>query len=185
MKFSLRIIVALALAMGLNACSGTCGSDGRDLAGVCREDLLRETDRYEVYYQEDSGGTVVIDKSNGQIFDRFLKRYRLNGLQPLLWEGLSEALGEDDMDILHGYAHTKNGVIQLPERSLRPVEGGLVFEYQDGELVSCVGGEVEFTILNEDLWPFLTRKAKKLLDVPGAHGSTADSCLILSTPERI
>lgn len=158
--------------VGASSVAGTTSAAGAASpaaapAALTEETLLRETENYAVYYIEDGEGTVVIDKNKGQRFEKFLKPYCLNKLQPLLWEGLSEALNEDDQDILREYAHTENDRIQLPQRTLRPVEGGLVFEYQEGELVSCTDGEIEFTILQEDLDPFLTRRAKKLLGITG------------------
>lgn len=175
------VAAALALSLAALLCLTGCDRGGASSvvgttsaagaatpsAALTEETLLRETENYAVYYIEDGEGTVVIDKNKGQRFEKFLKPYCLNKLQPLLWDGLSEALNEDDQDILREYAHTENDRIQLPRRTLRPVEGGLVFEYQEGELVSCTDGEIEFTILQEDLYPFLTRRAKKLLGITG------------------
>lgn len=167
------VAAALALSLAVLLCLTGCYRGDTSSAAAApsvsaaltEETLLRETEKYAVYYIEDGEGTVVIDKSKNRRFEKFLKPYCLKKLQPLLWEGLSEALNEDDQDILREYTHTENGRIQLPLRTLRPVEGGLVFEYQEGELVSCTDGEIEFTILQEDLYPFLTRRAKKLLGV--------------------
>lgn len=152
---------ALVLSLVALLCLAGCHNNGQP--GAPAETLLRETDTYAVYYMEDGAGPIVIDKARGRAFDKFLKPHRLKKLQPLLWQGLSEALDEDDTEILREYTLTDNGKIQLPQRTLRPVEGGLVFEYQEGELVFCTDGEIQFTILQEDLQPFLTRRAKKLL----------------------
>lgn len=143
--------------------------------------MTDETDRYVVFDNEDyvymggaHGGIVGVgpltfDKKTGDMVESFLDPVCLKDLQPLLRKGIAEYFSTygDDVtpETVDEYLMTDNGIIPFPSWTPFPTEEGLGFLYQQYEIAPYAAGMPAFTISYDDILPFLTPKAKYLLNL--------------------
>ena len=139
----------------------------------------RETDRYVVFLSEDyvylggahggiiGRGPLTFDKEDGNLVERFLKTSCLEAIQPLLRKGLVGYFAEDEYEVtpdeLDNILMLDAGFIPFPAWTPFPSEDGLVFTYQQYEIAAYAAGMPNFTIPYEDILPYLTPEAKRLL----------------------
>ena len=138
-----------------------------------------ETDRYVIFLSEDivfSGGAhggiigcgpLTFDKKDGHLVEKFLKDSALQEMQPLLRKGLVQYYASNGQEIqpeqLGEYLTLSGDVIPYPVWSPIPTPEGLDFTYQQYEIASYADGMPSFTLPYEEVLPFLTEDAKKLI----------------------
>ena len=139
----------------------------------------RETDRYVVFLSEDyvylggahggiiGCGPLTFDKKDGHLVEKFLEASSLQEIQPLLRKGLVEYFSEDGEAVqpeqLDDWLMLEGGLIPFPSWTPYPSEDGLVFTYQQYEIASYADGMPSFTLSYDEVLPFLTEDAKKLI----------------------
>ena len=139
----------------------------------------RETDRYVVFLSEDyvylggahggiiGRGGLTFNKENGRLVERFLDPACLDAIQPLLRKGLTDYFNDVDAEVtpeeLDNYLFLESGVIPFPAWTSFPSDDGLVFTYQQYEIAAFAAGMPNFTIPYDDLLPYLTAEAKRLV----------------------
>lgn len=138
-----------------------------------------ETDRYVIFLSEDivfSGGAhggiigcgpLTFDKKDGHLVEKFLKDSALQEMQPLLRKGLVQYYASNGQEIqpeqLGEYLTLSGDVIPYPVWAPIPTPEGLDFTYQQYEIASYADGMPSFTLPYEEVLPFLTEDAKKLI----------------------
>ena len=138
-----------------------------------------ETDRYVIFLSEDivfSGGAhggiigcgpLTFDKKDGHLVEKFLKDSALQEMQPLLRKGLVQYYASNGQEIqpeqLGEYLTLSGDVIPYPAWAPIPTPEGLDFTYQQYEIASYADGMPSFTLPYEEVLPFLTEDAKKLI----------------------
>ena len=138
-----------------------------------------ETDRFVIFLSEDivfSGGAhggiigcgpLTFDKKDGHLVEKFLKDSALQEMQPLLRKGLVQYYASNGQEIqpeqLGEYLTLSGDVIPYPVWSPIPTPEGLDFTYQQYEIASYADGMPSFTLPYEEVLPFLTEDAKKLI----------------------
>lgn len=138
-----------------------------------------ETDRYVIFLSEDivfSGGAhggiigcgpLTFDKKDGHLVEKFLKDSALQEMQPLLRKGLVQYYASNGQEIqpeqLGEYLTLSGDVIPYPVWAPIPTPEGLDFTYQQYEIASYADGMPSFTLPYEEVIPFLTEDAKKLI----------------------
>ena len=139
----------------------------------------RETDSYVVFLSEDyvylggahggiiGRGGLTFDKQEGLLVEKFLDPGCLEAIQPLLRKGLTDYFKEGDMEItqeeLDNFLFLESGTIPFPAWTPFPAENGLVFTYQQYEIAAYAAGMPNFTIPYEEILPYLTPEAKRLI----------------------
>ena len=139
----------------------------------------RETDRYVVFLSEDyvylggahggiiGRGGLTFDKKEGLLVERFLDPGCLEAIQPLLRKGLTDYFKDGDMEItpeeLDNFLFLESGTIPFPAWTPFLAENGLVFTYQQYEIAAYAAGMPNFTIPYEEILPYLTPEAKRLI----------------------
>ena len=110
---------------------------------------------------------MTFDKKDGRLVESLLVPGCTEAIQPLLVKGLlgyySEAgmeMGEED---LLQHLFIENNTVPLPSWTPYPGEEGLVFTYQQYEIASYAEGMPSFSVPYEEIKPFLTEEAAKLL----------------------
>lgn len=114
-------------------------------------------------------GDICFDRETGERI-KILKDDVADAMQPLLVKGLisyfsdyGEQMTEESlMEHLMLWETTQ---IPLPGWDPRPSADGLSFTYQQYEIASYADGMPNFTIPYEDVAPYLTPQAKKVLDM--------------------
>ena len=139
-----------------------------------------DTDRYVVFCSHNylymggahggitGEGDLTFSKKTGQLIDSFLKPDCVTDLQPLLKKGLISyysEFGGDPMTekTLMEQLQIEGEEIPLPAWAPFPSEDGLTFTYQQYEIACYADGMPSFTIPYEEIKPFLSKEAEKLL----------------------
>lgn len=140
-----------------------------------------ETDKYIVFRKNTAGFTggahgyydiinYTFDKSDGYMFNDFVKSGKELEMQDILKEGVKQYFKEQDQVItsdeqLWQYLLIDGTTIPMPQSPLSPDDKGIVFIYQTYEIAAYAAGAVNFTIPYKKIKPFLTDKAKTLLGI--------------------
>jgi hypothetical protein len=138
-----------------------------------------ETDRYVIFLSEDfvfSGGAhggiigcgpLTFDKKDGHLVEKFLEESALQEMQPLLRKGLVQYYSSFGQEIqpeqLDENLMLSGDVIPFPAWEPIPTPEGLTFTYQQYEIASYADGMPSFTLPYDEVLPFLTEDAKKLI----------------------
>lgn len=138
-----------------------------------------ETDRYVIFLSEDfvfSGGAhggiigcgpLTFDKKDGHLVEKFLEESALQEMQPLLRQGLVQYYSSFGQEIqpeqLDENLMLSGDVIPFPAWEPIPTPEGLCFTYQQYEIASYADGMPSFTLPYDEVLPFLTEDAKKLI----------------------
>lgn len=138
-----------------------------------------ETDRYVIFLSEDfvfSGGAhggiigcgpLTFDKKDGHLVEKFLEESALQEMQPLLRKGLVQYYSSFGQEIqpeqLDENLMLSGDVIPFPAWAPVPTPEGLDFTYQQYEIASYADGMPSFTLPYDEVLPFLTEDAKKLI----------------------
>ena len=140
-----------------------------------------ETPRYVVFLSEDyvylggaHGGVIgcgplTFDKQDGHQVTVFVNPEKLDDIQPLLRQGLTGYFSESGETVspesLDDWLQLDGDRIPLPAWAPFPTEEGLVFTYQQYEIASYAAGMPNFVLSYDDVLPYLSDEAKKLLSL--------------------
>lgn len=112
-------------------------------------------------------GYLLFDKKNGKRIDPVLDPACVQEIQPLLIQGLLSYFGEAGYKLteeeLREYLQLEGDLIPLPQWTPYPTSEGLVFVYQQYEIASYAAGMPSFVIPFDQVQPYLTPEARKLL----------------------
>ena len=113
-------------------------------------------------------GCLTFDKMNGHFVKTLIKTESAEAMQPLLEEGLlsyfSSNGGDVDRDGLRGWLFiADDDILPLPAWQPYPSKDGLVFTYQQYEIAPYAAGMPSFVLAYDDIRPYLTEDAAKML----------------------
>lgn len=113
-------------------------------------------------------GPFTFDKQSGRLVRHFFKtEIDLYDIQPLIRRGLAQYFSEGE-EVDYGYdidgeLLASDELIPLPKQTPRPVEYGLVFTYQEGEITIYSAGKPEFLVDYSDILPYMAPEAIQVL----------------------
>lgn len=141
--------------------------------------MISDEDAYAVFQSQDyiymggahggvtGAGCITFDKKTGNQIEQFLDPGCAADIQPLLRRGLVDYFAEADSQIddsnLDEYLLLEGDLIPLPSWQPYPSEDGLVFVYQQYEVAPYAAGMPAFTIPFEEIAPYLTPEAKRII----------------------
>ena len=141
--------------------------------------MIADADSYAVFQSQDyiymggahggvtGAGCITFDKKTGSIVEQFLEPGCEEDIQPLLRDGLVEYFADADAQINDSnpneYLMLESDLIPLPAWQPYPGEDGLVFVYQQYEIAPYAAGMPAFTVPFEEIAPYLTPEAKRII----------------------
>lgn len=141
--------------------------------------MISDEDAYAVFQSQDyiymggahggvtGAGCITFDKKTGNQIEQFLNPGCAADIQPLLRRGLVGYFAEADSQIddsnLDEYLLLEGDLIPLPSWQPYPSGDGLVFVYQQYEVAPYAAGMPAFTIPFEEIAPYLTPEAKRII----------------------
>lgn len=159
------------------------GCDASDFPGYeCSCELRRigVTDRYWVYQSsnyvylggahggETGAGYLTFRKEDGALIKGFIDKSHVIAMQPLFRKGLLQYFADCGDPVSEGELTDRlfleeDGIIPLPSYEPFPTEDGLAFVYQQYEIAPYAIGMPAFTIPFDEVRPYLSEDASRLL----------------------
>ena len=140
---------------------------------------IEDTPRYVVFESQDyiymggahggvgGDGCLTFSKEDGHLVKAIVEPENQEQMQSLLRNGLasyfSECGADLDKDALGDYLLIDSDNIPLPSWQPYPTKDGLVFTYQQYEVAPYAAGMPSFVIQYDDVLPYLTGDARKVL----------------------
>lgn len=155
--------------------------DIHDFQWECIYNLNRvlDEDRYCVFYSEmyqylggmhggiSGSGYITYSKADGRRVTGILDPDAVMDMQDLLVQGIARYFAESGEEIpedqVINYLFIEDGTIPLPKNEPYLSEDGLTLIYQQYEIAPYVIGMPQFTIPYDEVRPFMTEEARKLL----------------------
>lgn len=152
-----------------------------DFQWECIYNLNRvlDEDRYCVFYSEmyqylggmhggiSGSGYITYSKADGRRVTGILDPDAVMDMQDLLVQGIARYFAESGEEIpedqVINYLFIEDGIIPLPKNEPYLSEDGLTLIYQQYEIAPYVIGMPQFTIPYDEVRPFMTEEARKLL----------------------
>lgn len=141
-----------------------------------------DNNRYVIFYESVYGyaggahggaygwGAVTFDKKTGKELKNIIKPGMTRAMQPLLKRGLKKYFCENDgSKSMSDYELYENLMIEgktipLPQQyNVQPTKKGIEFVYGQYEIACYAAGMPSFTVPYNQIKPFLTEEAKKVL----------------------